>query len=630
MKIFFIFILFGLIQIASTQPALEFRAVKLTNVDSDVLFSDQSIAQAMDYLATIGINTVIPVVWNGHGADGVYTIYPSAHMDSVFGRAMIPTFDIHRDPLERVIIEAHRNGMEVLPWFEMGFSTSYSQNGGHIISRFPHWALKNSSGNLVVKNGFDWMSGINPAVQNLLLTLVLEIIDNYDVDGIEFSDRIPAMPVEGGYDSVTVSIYKAEHGGMNPPTNYTDIQWMKWRADHLNKFSKMVRDSIKARSPHILYSSSPSVYPWCFAEYLQDSKTWVDSAIVDNIIPQLYRYDISSYIYELNQSLSYIPANKRDIFFAGVLLNVGNYVITPAFLLQTLEANRQRNVMGEAFFIYEGLRKNGNLLGDTLKATYYSYPALLPHRQGNLWRPKGIIINEDEPHAIAVGNWRISSIPGYRPNILLCDDTSYAAVTYSLNVPAEGWYDVFPYIVGGPLAATRACFTLYSQSDSTKVYFDQTDFYHQGWQRLGAVYLASGLQKVIKVDNSHILSGEVITADAAMIMINRKLSPDVIITDIENQSHPAFLIFNTFELMQNFPNPFNNSTIIPYTLPYRSEVQIEIFNILGEKIKTIWEGYQEAGTHYLTWDASQLSSGLYLYRMTSSNRCVTRKMLLLK
>jgi uncharacterized lipoprotein YddW (UPF0748 family) len=127
--IFAIFVVIG--NQLFSQSLQEFRAVKITNVDSDILFDDKKIAEGMNYLASIGINVILPVVWNSSGADGDYTLYPSAVMENYFGRAMHPAFPRERDPLKRVINEAHRNGMEVLPWFEMGFSTSYSQNGGH-------------------------------------------------------------------------------------------------------------------------------------------------------------------------------------------------------------------------------------------------------------------------------------------------------------------------------------------------------------------------------------------------------------------------------------------------------------------------------------------------------------------
>ena len=80
-----------------------------------------------------------------------------------------------------------------------------------------------------------------------MLSLVTEVIDKYDVDGVQGDDRLPAMPVEGGYDSVTVAIYQSEHGGANPPNNPGDPNWKRWRADKLNEFFWRMRDSVKVR-----------------------------------------------------------------------------------------------------------------------------------------------------------------------------------------------------------------------------------------------------------------------------------------------------------------------------------------------------------------------------------------------
>ena len=336
----------------------EFRAVKLTNVDSDILASHENIASGMTYLKSINVNAVLVVVWNSSGSDGDHTLYPSEVMNSYFGRPIHPAY-VNRDPLAEVITEAHLRGIEVYPWFEMGFSTSYGQDGGYILDAYPDWALEDVNGDLLVKNGFDWMSAINPEVQDFIMALTLEVVDNYDVDGIEYSDRIPAMPVEGGYDQVTSDIYRSEHEGSDPPQNYDDTNWKRWRADKLSTWMKSVYDSVKVRGSDLIVSSSPSLYPWSYHEYLQDPKTWVDSGYVDTNIPQLYRYEYSGtggYLYELEEALAYHPANQRETFFAGVLVKVGNYRITPQFLLQSLTANRDHDVNGEALFFYEGLR----------------------------------------------------------------------------------------------------------------------------------------------------------------------------------------------------------------------------------------------------------------------------------
>lgn len=632
MKKYFLFILLFAFTSSFSQIPSEFRAVKITNVDSDILFDDQKIAEGMDYLASIGINIILTVVWNSNGADGDYTLYPSAVMENYFGRSMHPAFPTGRDPLKRLIIEAHRNGMEVFPWFEMGFSTSYSQNGGHIIKKYPNWALKDNTSKLCVKNGFDWMSAINPDVQEFIIALTTEVVDNYDVDGIEYSDRIPAMPVEGGYDLPTVSIYQAEHNGASPPANHKDADWMRWRADKLSQFYRNARDSIKTRNDHVVVSSSPSVYPWSYQEYLQDSKTWVDADIVDNIIPQVYRYNYSDYIYELNQSLSHIPSSKRGIFFSGMLIYLrgNNYLISPDFLLNSIKANREAQVNGEAFFFYEGLRLNRNQLGDTLKATYYAQPALLPHRNGDNWRPQATIVNEDDPGAEIFGNWEISNIKGFTPNILIKKDTSYASISYYFDVPFDAWFDVFAYIVTGSITTDRAPYTVYSHDDSSSVYLSQKDFYNKGWQPLKSIYLTRGYQKVLKLDNSNVSAGQYVVADAAMIMINRKLSPDVLVTTAVDQKFTQNLPMSNMILHQNYPNPFNASTKIPFYLNETHRVKVSVYNILGKQVQLLIDNFMTTGYHEIIFNGDKLTSGIYFVKMEVGSLYKIQKLTLLK
>jgi hypothetical protein len=72
-----------------------------------------------------------------------------------------------------------------------------------------------------------------------------------------------------------------------------------------------------------------------------------------------------------------------------------------------------------------------------------------------------------------------------------------------------------------------------------------------------------------------------------------------------------------FKLGQNYPNPFNSETIIPLELPQRSEIRIELFNIQGQSLGTIYQGIQNAGWPKVSYNASALSSGLYFCRVTA-------------
>jgi len=85
-----------------------------------------------------------------------------------------------------------------------------------------------------------------------------------------------------------------------------------------------------------------------------------------------------------------------------------------------------------------------------------------------------------------------------------------------------------------------------------------------------------------------------------------------------------------FALDQNYPNPFNPSTIIKYSIPVDGMVTMTVYNMLGEKIKTLVSQVQKAGSYEVSFDASKLSSGVYIYRLESGNYSSVKKMILNK
>lgn len=85
-----------------------------------------------------------------------------------------------------------------------------------------------------------------------------------------------------------------------------------------------------------------------------------------------------------------------------------------------------------------------------------------------------------------------------------------------------------------------------------------------------------------------------------------------------------------FSLKQNHPNPFNPSTLIEYTLPRASSVELEIYNVSGQLVERLVDGMQEAGTYSVKWNASAYSSGVYFYRFSAGDDVETKKMLYIK
>lgn len=338
------------------------HGVWVTNVDSDFLLSKENIIKNVALCDSLGINTIFMVVWN----KGM-TLYPSATMKQMFGEDIDPAL-AGRDPLKEVIEQAHKRNIKVFAWFEFGFSSSYMLDGGRLLKLHPEWAALNNSKKLVQKNGFEWMNGINPEVQDFMLSLISEVVQNYEVDGIQGDDRLPALPVEAGYDSVTAKLYQLEHQGKMPPADYRDKAWMQWRSDKLNEFMKRIYKTVKAIKSECIVSMAPSLYPWAKDEYLQDWPTWLKDGWVDMVCPQLYRYKAHEYIAVLDEAVKY-QVSKENLkrFFPGILIKLGKYQPTLDYMKTVIKANRNRGIHGEVFFFFEGIKKYPEFFRDTYK-----------------------------------------------------------------------------------------------------------------------------------------------------------------------------------------------------------------------------------------------------------------------
>jgi hypothetical protein len=85
-----------------------------------------------------------------------------------------------------------------------------------------------------------------------------------------------------------------------------------------------------------------------------------------------------------------------------------------------------------------------------------------------------------------------------------------------------------------------------------------------------------------------------------------------------------------FELSQNYPNPFNPITQIRYAIPTACQVRLEIYNLLGQKVAVLVDEYQQVGQKSVNWEAKDLSSGIYFYKLTAGDFTATKKMVLTK
>ena len=338
---------------AATQTAAEpteIRGVWLTNVDSEVLFSKNSLRDAIRRLERLNFNTIYPTVWNGG-----YTLYPSAVAQKASGVKLDPEPGLRdRDMLQEAIGTAHSRGMSVIPWFEFGLMAPADSE---LVQRHPDWVTSRRDGSKVFNvHGHDhsvWLNPAHPGVQQFLVDLVTEVVGTYDIEGIQFDDHL-GMPVEVGYDDYSLQLYQRENGGRRPPDSPTDAAWMRWRANKLSGLIGQISKAVKARKADCLLSLSPNPKEFAYQKYLQDWESWQRSGAIDELIVQVYRTGRSSFLGELDQPNLRAISGRMPVGI-GILTGLTGRNVSTREIEDQVRLTRDRQFAGVSFFFYETL-----------------------------------------------------------------------------------------------------------------------------------------------------------------------------------------------------------------------------------------------------------------------------------
>ncbi|TDH28539.1 hypothetical protein EXU57_00220 [Segetibacter sp. 3557_3] len=334
-------------------PSLaQVRGTWVTNVGSDALTSKQKVRETVQRCKQFGLNTIYVVTWN----NGV-TMYPSEVVEKYVGVKQDPVYKGF-DPIKEIIAEGHKAGLKVIGWFEFGFSYAYDDTSGVWLKKYPHWAGRDAAGNLLKKNKFYWWNSLHPEVQTFMNEMILEFVNKYNADGIQGDDRLPAMPAEGGYDDFTKALYAKEHNGGLPPANSKEPAWLQWRAGKLNEYGKALYTAVKKQRPGAIVSWAPSIYPWSKEQYLQDWPAWLNGGYADEILPQVYRYDIAAYEKTLKELSDQLTTKQKQNIFPGILTSLADgFLVKQDMLEQMVALNRKYGFGGESTFYYEGMKK---------------------------------------------------------------------------------------------------------------------------------------------------------------------------------------------------------------------------------------------------------------------------------
>ncbi|WP_414578999.1 glycoside hydrolase family 10 protein [Anabaena sp. CCY 9402-a] len=356
--------------------ASELRGVWLTNIDSDVLFERDRLQKSLQKLDELNFNTVYPAVWNWG-----YTLYPSQVAAKVIGRSLDPTPGLKgRDMLKEIVTEGHKQGLTVIPWFEFGFMAPADSL---LAKNRPQWLTSRSNGTRMVKEGTHervWLSPFRPDVQQFIQDLIVEIVRNYDIDGIQFDDHF-GLPSELGYDAYTVGLYKKEHRGQAPSKNPKDPEWVRWRADKITVFMKRIFTAIKSAKKDCLVSVAPNPQRFSYEYFLADWQRWERMGIVEELVLQIYRDDLNVFIKELEYP-EVKAAQKHIPVSIGILSGLKNRSVPMQQIQTQVQKVRDRNFAGISFFFYEtlwNLSKEKPLERQTAWKQIFSTPAKYPN-----------------------------------------------------------------------------------------------------------------------------------------------------------------------------------------------------------------------------------------------------------
>ncbi len=376
----------------STLPKREFRAVWVATIDNidwpskkglPSEMQQQDFRNILQQQQSYGMNAVLVQV--RAAADAFYTRSRepwSEWLSGEQGKAPSPFYD----PLTFMIQETHQRGMEFHAWLNMNRGTyrnSKSISSDHITFIKPEWFLT-YGGNKFFNLGI-------PEVRDYIASIVVDIVKNYDVDGIHFDDYFYpyVLPNETLRDYDTFLKYNK---------NFKSIE--DWRRNNVDLVIKNISELIKKENPRIKFGISPSAV-WrnkskdpegsatnagqpSYDNLFADTRKWIREGWIDYIMPQIY------FSFESDK----VPYQTLTDWWATNVLTRHLYIGHAAYRLKAessepgwnkpsqisnqIRYNRSRkNVYGSAFFSAKSLSKNDLSLSDSLKKLF-SRPALMP------------------------------------------------------------------------------------------------------------------------------------------------------------------------------------------------------------------------------------------------------------
>lgn len=377
---------------APTEPKREFRGAWIATVENidwpsrPGLSTDQQKKELTDLLNALqdaGINAVMFQV--RPAADAFFSKQIEPWSKWLTGKQGLPPSPFY-DPLQFAIDEAHKRGMELHAWFNPYRATNdnryWELSPNHITRTKPDWFFTYGGKKL-------FNPGI-PEVRQYIVKVILDVVDNYDIDGVHMDDYFYPYPIDGQHihDEETFKEYGK---------GFDDIR--DWRRANVDSLIKMIDDSVHKHKPHLKFGVSPfGIWANKYQnpdgsethggssdyELFADAREWVKRGWVDYINPQLY-WPIGNPSAAFNTLVDWWSLNtyNRDLYIgmAAYRINEGRHgpFKNPRELPNQIRYLRKNpRVQGSVYFSANSLVNDPLGFTDSLRNNFYKYPALPP------------------------------------------------------------------------------------------------------------------------------------------------------------------------------------------------------------------------------------------------------------
>ncbi|MCW8848578.1 MAG: T9SS type A sorting domain-containing protein [Melioribacteraceae bacterium] len=252
-------------------------------------------------------------------------------------------------------------------------------------------------------------------------------------------------------------------------------------------------------------------------------------------------------------------------------------------------------------------------------------PRLAIYCYAQVVNPFVIIDNEDITNYNEAGEWSTSVAQAYgnSSRFSYLNQTPLASAIFTTELNTSGIYDVYTIIPETKNSSDKALYTLLANGKNIdSIYINQNEI-GGNWSILFRSDLPAGFPISVKVEDTGIsTTGPVLRADAIKFQLISE------ITDIKDNANTLIPI--SFKLDQNYPNPFNPNTTINYQIKDDGYVSLKIYDLLGREVAVIIDKNVKAGFYSNVFDAGDLSSGVYFYRLKTNKFNEIKKMILLR